>query len=419
MTRVHTHSLAVMPQTSSSRAPSGVIRRKCACGGKASPIGVCAECSGTHEGALQRRLVHSTTVGTVPPAVQDVLRSPGQPLDLATRAFMEPRFGHDFSQVRVHANHKAAESAHAINALAYTVGQDIVFGTGQYAPKTAAGQRVLAHELAHVVQQANPESTASVAHFEVEGASGITERESDMVAAQVLNGHYVQNLHAVKPAVQRLKAPYITRVTVNLTPPESVSLEWRGTPPAEPGSDSFTCSTGKGYDPDTPGACTRNCCSGAETQCAPPYNRPDQVGSCCTPVGSNFWTGKPRPEHNGWLYWTPVEPIHTAGGRGIALHQHNEVTGGAIGHGCIRMTEDNAHRIYLYSRGKATNVTITGRATVDCPARHQCGVTGAREGTEGATRTAIAELREPDAENPGGGGSAVEPPIAGEQDELV
>jgi hypothetical protein len=82
-----------------------------------------------------------------------VLNSPGQPLNGGTRAFMEPRFGHDFSRVRVHADAKAAESAQAVNALAYTVGTDVVFGNGQYEPATANGQRLLGHELAHVVQQ--------------------------------------------------------------------------------------------------------------------------------------------------------------------------------------------------------------------------------------------------------------------------
>jgi Domain of unknown function (DUF4157) len=91
----------------------------------------------------------------VPPIVQDVLNSPGQPLDSATRAYMEPRFGYDFSRVRVHTDEKAAESAQAVNALAYTVGHDVVFGTGQWqsAPKISVPrQRLLAHELTHVVQ---------------------------------------------------------------------------------------------------------------------------------------------------------------------------------------------------------------------------------------------------------------------------
>jgi hypothetical protein len=83
------------------------------------------------------------------------LRGGGQPLDAATRAFMEPRFGYNFGQVRVHADAKAAESARAVNALAYTVGRDVVFGTGEYAPQTKQGKRLLAHELTHVAQQGN------------------------------------------------------------------------------------------------------------------------------------------------------------------------------------------------------------------------------------------------------------------------
>lgn len=90
---------------------------------------------------------------SVPPIVHEVLRSPGQPLDPATRTFMEPRFGHDFSKVRVYADNSAAKSARALHALAYTVAPNIVFGAGQYAPHTHAGQRLLAHELTHVVQQ--------------------------------------------------------------------------------------------------------------------------------------------------------------------------------------------------------------------------------------------------------------------------
>ena len=77
----------------------------------------------------------------------------GQPLDPALRDFMEYRFGHDFSQVRVHTNPQAEESAEAVNALAYTVGQHVVFGPKQFAPATAPGRQLLAHELAHVVQQ--------------------------------------------------------------------------------------------------------------------------------------------------------------------------------------------------------------------------------------------------------------------------
>jgi hypothetical protein len=80
-------------------------------------------------------------------------RSNGEPLDRETRAFMEPRFGFDFGHVRIHADSEGAEAARSINARAYTLGSDVVFGSGRYAPASSEGRRLLAHELTHVVQQ--------------------------------------------------------------------------------------------------------------------------------------------------------------------------------------------------------------------------------------------------------------------------
>lgn len=91
------------------------------------------------------------------PLIQRVLSLPGHPLDAATLSFMEPRFGQDFSRVRVHVGSKAAESARTVNAQAYTVGRSIVFGAGYYEPRTGSGKHLIAHELTHVMQQ-NDES---------------------------------------------------------------------------------------------------------------------------------------------------------------------------------------------------------------------------------------------------------------------
>jgi hypothetical protein len=102
---------------------------------------------------LQRSAAHQTKLGVAPPIVHEVLRSPGQPLDRATRAFVEPMFGHDFGQVRVHADTRAAESARTVDAHAYTVGRHVVFGAGRHAPQTKSGLGLLAHELTHVLQQ--------------------------------------------------------------------------------------------------------------------------------------------------------------------------------------------------------------------------------------------------------------------------
>lgn len=126
------------------------LQRKCACGGTAGLDGECAEC---RKNRLQSKTTNQIEPSTAPPIVHEVLRSSGQPLDSATRAFMEPRFGHDFGQVRVHTDARAANSARAVNALAYTVGRNVVFRAEQYAPGTSKGRQLLAHELAHVVQQ--------------------------------------------------------------------------------------------------------------------------------------------------------------------------------------------------------------------------------------------------------------------------
>ncbi|MEA2564676.1 MAG: hypothetical protein QOH06_6180 [Acidobacteriota bacterium] len=105
--------------------------------------------------SVQTKPVQAGGTGKIaaPPTVNETLRSPGQPLDPATRAFMEPRFDHDFSQVRVHSGEAAEQSARDVNAHAYTVGHDIVFGAGGFAPGTHEGRRLIAHELTHVVQQ--------------------------------------------------------------------------------------------------------------------------------------------------------------------------------------------------------------------------------------------------------------------------
>src|SRR5438094_2051790 len=131
-------------------ALSSVLQRKCNCGQHTIAGEECEECRQKHKGMIQRAAVSTAPVSTVPSIVHDVLNSPGQPLDAGTRAFMEPRFGHDFSQVRVHTDTKAAESARSVNALAYTAGRDVVFGAGQYTPEKVTGRRLLAHELTHV-----------------------------------------------------------------------------------------------------------------------------------------------------------------------------------------------------------------------------------------------------------------------------
>ena len=231
--------------------PGGVLQRQCACGQHTTAGGDCEECKQKREGMLQRAAINPSPVHEVPSIVREVLRAPGQPLDAGTRAFVEPRFGrdfsqvplhattpariqpklivntpgdiyeqeadrvaeqvmatpahpgvsgalphnqryagqasvgtdtapasvdrvlassgrpldpavrqdmeqrfgHDFSQVRVHSGTAAEQSAQEVNAHAYTVGHNMVFSAGKFAPATHEGRHLIAHELAHVVQQ--------------------------------------------------------------------------------------------------------------------------------------------------------------------------------------------------------------------------------------------------------------------------
>jgi outer membrane protein OmpA-like peptidoglycan-associated protein len=153
-----------MPDQATSASPAAVSNaapltlHRCSCGGSSSG-GSCDKCK--DEAELQRKSSGPTPFSEAPAIVHEVLRSSGRSLDRATRSFFEPRFGHDFSGVRIHTGARAAESARQVNALAYTVGSNVVFRTEQFAPDTAHGRRLLAHELAHVVQQRQNGPSAS------------------------------------------------------------------------------------------------------------------------------------------------------------------------------------------------------------------------------------------------------------------
>lgn len=194
MNRQLAQRAATGASTSLSAMP-GRLQRKCACGTHTPGGGACAACEGKNEG-LQRKLAlgsvndpleheadriaeqvvtktgpvginpappriqrasASSAIGhdVAPPSVLRILADSGRPLDAPLRRDMEERFGHDFSQVRVHQSRAAAQSAIDVGALAYTIGRNIVFGANQFAPETRAGRRLLAHELTHVVQQSS------------------------------------------------------------------------------------------------------------------------------------------------------------------------------------------------------------------------------------------------------------------------
>lgn len=148
----------------------------------------------------------STGAGATGAAADGVPGGPlgnGAPLDAATRAFMEPRFGADFSGVRVHADARAASSSAALGAYAYTLGSDVVFGAGQYAPSTQAGRHLLAHELAHVVQQSGGRQRLAPR------ARPAREAEAEAMLPAFPASAGAPSLSALGgPAIQRAKIPH-------------------------------------------------------------------------------------------------------------------------------------------------------------------------------------------------------------------
>ncbi len=169
-----------------SAAGQCVLQRICDCG-QHTRGGECEDCKKGKRTPLQRHASGTAVPVVAPPVVHNVLGSPGRPLDHATRAFMEPRFGQDFSHVRVHSDAEAAESAQAVNALAYTVDNKIVFGSNRYSSSTKAGRELLAHELAHTVQQ-NSSTSSTSDLVTVTAPTDHSEQEADRAAASVMHG---------------------------------------------------------------------------------------------------------------------------------------------------------------------------------------------------------------------------------------
>jgi hypothetical protein len=189
-----------------------LMQRKCSYGGGGEE---CDECKS--EAALQRKRASSDEFQFAAPIVDEVLRSPGSPLDHATRAHFEPRFGYDFSKVRVHTNTQAAGSARSVNALAYTVGTNLVFASGAYSPGNITGKRLLAHELTHVVQQGGaPNFRDSEASYNPQ-----QEARPGRLAQTPLSGKPVPSIaQRSGPMVQRQEPMPLPEGEVGPLPPE-------------------------------------------------------------------------------------------------------------------------------------------------------------------------------------------------------
>jgi hypothetical protein len=295
--------------------------------------------------------------------VCDVLRSPGRPLDRAMRAAMESRFGasriagpqreirpaatfavnrpgdvweqqadrmaaramkaptngsygHSFANVRVHDDARAAESAQELHAKAWTTGNDIVFAAGQYAPDTAGGQHLLAHELAHTLQPA-----------------GLIMRRWD----------------SAPDCAAQPKDKWIKTVTVNQEGSQTVNIEW-----SDRGTDSDQCSAGKGH-------CCVDSSNATGVACTAGASQTD--GSNCTPITQR--AGYPVQnrvlDHGGINFWTEFVPD-----RAIALHEYRPIDGTPLSHGCVRLHTDMAKKVFCGVRQNQTWVKVLGFARPQC-----------------------------------------------------
>lgn len=177
--------------------------------------GKCVNCEAEQQKTLQRKETGNADV-VLSDAVTEALQSNGRPLDPNTRAFMEKRFGHDFSKVIIHSDTLAHKASDDIHAHAYTYGNHIVFGKGQFNPELTSGKKLLAHELAHVVQQTgsknhldscNDEQSQNIpgdfisksfrSKLKINTPGDVYEQEADTIAEQVVNNAETKEINAL------------------------------------------------------------------------------------------------------------------------------------------------------------------------------------------------------------------------------
>jgi Domain of unknown function (DUF4157) len=203
-------TIALAPAIAVNRQP--VLQRKCSCG-QHTASGECEECkkkkeSGESGDPLLRRSAFSRNpVGEVPPSVHNAIRYQGRPLDQSIRTRLESSFQCELSRVRVHSDESAAQAATAINARAFTLGQNIWFGRNEFAPHSAGGFHLLAHEVAHTIQQGKQSPTVqrSLAIGSVDDPS---EAAADRAADAAIASSSVPQLFSTPPMIRRRRIEY-------------------------------------------------------------------------------------------------------------------------------------------------------------------------------------------------------------------
>ncbi len=271
------------PQQSSNSGNAGLLlQRKCACGSPTPSLtGVCEECGsgkrlqakltiGASNDPLEQEAdrvadqvlaAPANAVGSdappriqrftgqsheqadiAPASVEQALTSPGRPLEPAIRQDMEQRFGHDFSQVRVHSGAAAEQSARDVNALAYTVRKEIVFGSGEYVPESSTGRHLLAHELTHVIQQRDKVAEGhNTLWIESRGAP---EQQADIIAGRT-HGNPPLRIDVTNSTAENLSVQRTERLSDS--DPKASTVSDAGIDASKKASESDICA---GYSID-------------------------------------------------------------------------------------------------------------------------------------------------------------------------
>lgn len=279
-----------------------LLQRKCACGAGAGAGGECDSCAA--KALLQR---HSHGCGgnshdAWPSSVNDTLARAGRPLDAETRSFMEERFcGSDFGGVRVHDDTAAASSARDVDAQAYTVGQHVVFGDGQYQPHRESGRHLLAHELAHTVQQQGLQRSGASTVADCGPDYRRLEAEADHAADRAMHGGSPVStglLSASGPRLSRKKEPKPAPKPDDKNEKPSFKADYDTTTY----NRSFTL-TGTAVPEQATGTVDKTeAAYKVDTLVLPPQKGAKAVAHCMTNLGSLGavfdWSSGPRPTRN-------------------------------------------------------------------------------------------------------------------------
>lgn len=305
------------PVTLSTQDPGRSIQRACTeCEDEVQRQAIGAEQEDDvvpDETGMPKRSPGASSQNAAAVADVQVPREGGQPLSTGVRAFMEPRFGFDFSHVRVHTGEKAAESSHDLRASAYTVGSNIFFNAGEYQPGSFAGRKLLAHELTHVVQQTGHDDLGVQRRCVGQCDPGDCPQGKQRRA--------VRNDCGESGPIDENN--YITSLHVSLSG-RTVEVKWlNGT------TETWPCSPNPRVTPKHSA------------------RRPEVVGQKCTINHTN--------RHRDGMAWFTA---FRGTGLAIGFHDSQPVGPGCVSHGCVRVCCDKAEIINKNTWSRKTLITV-------------------------------------------------------------